>query len=56
MQIFVPPGTKICILDNSIFPTGAVTQVDTLLIYYSAADQTTGVLELRVRDLLESLK
>jgi len=41
---------------NVIFPTGAVMQDDTMLVYYGAADQATGVLELRVRDLLESFR
>jgi predicted GH43/DUF377 family glycosyl hydrolase len=37
---------------NVVFPTGIIDQGETVLIYYGAADTATGVVELRLRDLL----
>jgi predicted GH43/DUF377 family glycosyl hydrolase len=41
---------------NVVFPTGAVPQGDTVLVYYGAADTCSGVAEFAVRDLLNSLR
>ena len=38
---------------NVVFPTGILEQGETVLVYYGAADSTTAVVELRLRDLLE---
>ena len=38
---------------NVVFPTGIINQGETVLIYYGAADSSTGVVELRLSDLLE---
>jgi predicted GH43/DUF377 family glycosyl hydrolase len=38
---------------NVVFPTGIILQGETVLIYYGAADTATGVVELRLSDLLE---
>jgi predicted GH43/DUF377 family glycosyl hydrolase len=38
---------------NVVFPTGIINQGETVLIYYGAADTSTGVVELRLSDLLE---
>jgi predicted GH43/DUF377 family glycosyl hydrolase len=38
---------------NVVFPTGIINQGETLLIYYGAADTSTGVVELRLSDLLD---
>ena len=38
---------------NVVFPTGIIQQDETVLIYYGAADTSTGVAELRLSDLLE---
>ncbi|HYV32443.1 MAG TPA: hypothetical protein VEO53_15235, partial [Candidatus Binatia bacterium] len=38
---------------NVVFPTGILAQGETVLVYYGAADSTTAVVELRLRDLLE---
>jgi len=40
---------------NVVFPTGIIHQGETVLIYYGAADTSTGVVELRLSDLLELL-
>lgn len=37
---------------NVVFPTGIINQGETVLIYYGAADTSTGVVELRISDLL----
>jgi predicted GH43/DUF377 family glycosyl hydrolase len=38
---------------NVVFPTGIINQGETVLIYYGAADTSTGVVELRLSDLLD---
>ena len=38
---------------NVVFPTGIIQQDETVLIYYGAADTSTGLVELRLSDLLE---
>ena len=38
---------------NVVFPTGIINQGETLLIYYGAADTSTGVVEIRLSDLLD---
>jgi predicted GH43/DUF377 family glycosyl hydrolase len=40
-------------IPNVVFPTGIVEQGETVLIYYGAADTSTGVAEFRLSDLLE---
>lgn len=40
---------------NVIFPTGIVDRGETVLIYYGAADQATGVVEWSKRELLDRL-
>jgi predicted GH43/DUF377 family glycosyl hydrolase len=37
---------------NVVFPTGIINQGETLLIFYGAADTSTGVVEVRMSDLL----
>jgi predicted GH43/DUF377 family glycosyl hydrolase len=41
------------LVPNVIFPTGIISQGETVLIYCGAADTVTGVVELRLSDLLE---
>ena len=53
--ILVPEMAYECqgFVPNVVFPTGIIQQGETVLIYYGAADTATGVVELRLRDLLE---
>ena len=39
-----------------VFPTGIVCQEDRLLVYYGAADESTAVVEFRLRDLLAAMR
>jgi len=41
---------------NVVFPSGIINQGETVLIYHGAADTSTGVIELRLSDLLEVLQ
>jgi predicted GH43/DUF377 family glycosyl hydrolase len=54
-QVLVPEQDYECngFVPNVVFPTGIVDQGETVLVYYGAADTSTGVVELRLRDLLE---
>ena len=38
-----------------VFPTGVVPRGETILVYYGAADECTGVVELRLRDVLTAV-
>lgn len=53
-QILEPEQDYECqgLVPNVVFPTGIIEQGETVLIYYGAADTSTGVVELRLRDLL----
>jgi beta-1,2-mannobiose phosphorylase / 1,2-beta-oligomannan phosphorylase len=53
-QVFVPEQEYECqgFVPNVVFPTGIVEQGETVLVYYGAADSSTGVVELRLSDLL----
>ena len=44
------------IVDNIIFPSGAVVFDDILYIYYGAADERIGVASMKLKDLLMELK
>ena len=44
------------IVDNVVFPTGAVVEDDILYIYYGAADLRIGLVTMSLSELLESLK
>jgi predicted GH43/DUF377 family glycosyl hydrolase len=52
-QILVPETEyeRAGFVPQVVFPTGVVEQLETLLIYYGAADTATAVAEIRVRDL-----
>lgn len=39
-----------------VFPTGAIRRDDRLLVYYGAADTSTGMVEYRMGDILSSLR
>ena len=41
---------------NVVFPTGIVSQSETALVYYGAADTCTAVVEISLRELLSSLQ
>ena len=43
------------IVNNVVFPTGAVVKGEKLYIYYGAADTCIGVKSVNIRDLLDSL-
>lgn len=55
-EILVPeaPWEREGFVPRVVFPTGVVPRDDTLLVYYGAADEVCGVVELRRRDLLEA--
>jgi predicted GH43/DUF377 family glycosyl hydrolase len=38
---------------NVVFPSGIINQGESVLIFHGAADTSTGVIELRLSDLLE---
>ena len=40
---------------NVVFPTGAVRDGDSLLVYYGAADARTAVVELSLAEVMETL-
>jgi len=44
------------IVNNVVFPCGAVEIKDELFIYYGGADKVTGVAKIKTKDLLEKLK
>jgi len=44
------------IVDNVVFPTGAVVEDDILYIYYGAADLRIGLVTMSLSELLELLK
>jgi predicted GH43/DUF377 family glycosyl hydrolase len=41
---------------NVVFPTGIVTEGETLLVYYGAADACTAVAEFSTRELIEAME
>ncbi|MDN5203912.1 hypothetical protein QQ008_21145 [Fulvivirgaceae bacterium BMA10] len=44
------------VVNNVVFPTGAIMQDDTLYIYYGAADERIGVASTKLSELLDKLK
>jgi beta-1,2-mannobiose phosphorylase / 1,2-beta-oligomannan phosphorylase len=56
-QIFIPENDYEIegFVPNVVFPTGTVQQDDRLLVYYGAADTSTGVVEFSLKELLASI-
>lgn len=57
-QIFVPEADfeREGFVPNVVFPTGIVTQGDTALVYYGAADTFVGVVEFSLSEMLDRVR